>query len=70
MTNQTQNNTELNISLTVTEINFILALMSKAPYEQVEGLITKIRVQGQAGFAALQQAQALAGNQEEPPTEE
>jgi len=61
---------ELNLVLTVKEINFVLAALAKAPYEQVEGLVNKIRMQGQAGFAAIQQAQALAAQNEATETTE
>lgn len=61
---------ELNLNLYVAEINFVLASLAKAPFDQVEGLINKIRAQGQAGYAAYQQAQVLAAQTETSTGEE
>jgi hypothetical protein len=35
----------VNIELTVNEVNMVLVALSKAPYEQVADLITKVRGQ-------------------------
>jgi len=56
---------ELNLNLTLAEIKFVVAALGKAPLEQVEGLVNKIRLQAQAGIAAAQQAQELAAKTEE-----
>ena len=54
----------LNLNLHLAEVNFILAVLAKAHFEQVEGLIAKIRQQGQAGIAAHQQAESLKAQTE------
>lgn len=44
---------ELNLKLHVAEINFLLSVLGKVPYEQVEGLISKIRLQAHIEIAAI-----------------
>lgn len=60
---------ELNLNLKLAEINFVLAALSKAPYEQVEGLISKIRQQAQAGIDAIQHAQEMTAPKDTQPQE-
>lgn len=55
---------ELNLRLNVAEINFIVTALRKLPMEHTEGLVNKIRVQSNAGYAAYQQAQALTAKTE------
>ena len=38
-------NKEINLTLTVAEINVVLGALGKGPYEAVESVITKIREQ-------------------------
>jgi len=42
---------ELNITLTVADVNAILASLGKHPFEDIFALITKIREQGEAQLA-------------------
>jgi len=35
----------IDLNLTVAEVNSIMAMLGRQPYEQVEGLIAKIRAQ-------------------------
>jgi hypothetical protein len=65
------------LQLPVSEVNFVLGLVGKQPYDQVAGLIDKIR--GQAApqlvaFAQQQQEQAAAATpaagQQQPGAEE
>ena len=42
----------VNIELTVTEVNNVLAALSKFPFEQVADLITKVRSQAIAQLPA------------------
>lgn len=35
----------IDLNLTVAEVNSIMAMLGRQPYEQVEGLIAKIRTQ-------------------------
>jgi hypothetical protein len=35
----------IDLNLTVAEVNAIMAMLGRQPYEQVEGLIAKIRAQ-------------------------
>jgi hypothetical protein len=37
--------TDIDLTLTVAEVNSIMAMLGRQPYEQVEGLIAKIRAQ-------------------------
>lgn len=50
----------LNFELTLDEANLVLAALGKAPFEQVAGLITKMREQAQPQLAELQAEQAQA----------
>lgn len=52
--------TMLNFELTLDEANLVLAALGKAPFEQVAGLITKMREQAQPQLAELQAEQAQA----------
>lgn len=53
--NETQ--LELTLILSVAEINYLLAALSKQPYDEVCGLITKVKVQGDAQLKELAEAQ-------------
>ena len=46
----------LKFGLSIEEANLILVSLSKAPYEQVAGLITKLREQAQPQVAAAEAA--------------
>ena len=67
----------IQLNLPVTDINFILGLVGKQPYEQVVGLIDNIRSQAapqlvahaQAAQAASQQQAAPAGETPDAPAE-
>ena len=50
----------LQFQLPVTEVNFILGLIGKQPYDQVAGLIDKIRVQAAPQLVAFAQQQEQA----------
>ena len=58
----------IQLNLSVTDINFILGLMGKQPYEQVVGLIDNIRCQAApqlvAHAQALQAAQVTSSQQQ------
>lgn len=48
--------TNLTLELTVDEINMVLRVLGKHPFEEVVGLIRKIKDQGDTQIAALQSA--------------
>ena len=50
----------LQLQLPVTEVNFILGLVGKQPYDQVAGLIDKIRAQAAPQLVAFAQQQEQA----------
>lgn len=50
----------LKFELTLDEANLVLAALGKAPFEQVAGLITKMRDQAQPQLAGLEQTQVDA----------
>ena len=50
----------LNFELTLDEANLVLAALGKAPFDQVAGLIGKMREQAQPQLAELEQAQAVS----------
>jgi hypothetical protein len=52
--------TMLNFELTLDEANLVLAALGKAPFDQVAGLIGKMREQAQPQLAELEQAQAVS----------
>lgn len=43
---------QINISLTVVEVNLVLAALSQRPWAEVSGLMEKIKAQGEAQLAA------------------
>lgn len=49
---------ELNLSLSVAEINVILRSLGKHPFEEIAALIQKIKQQGEVQLAEMQQGQA------------
>lgn len=51
--------------LTLEEANLVLAALGKAPFEQVAGLITKIKEQAMPQLAEVEAAQAKAAAAEE-----
>ena len=48
---------ELNLSLSVAEINVILRSLGKHPFEEIAALIQKIKQQGEVQLAEMQQDQ-------------
>jgi hypothetical protein len=50
----------LKFELTLDEANLILGALGKAPFEQVAGLISKLREQAQVQLPALEAAQREA----------
>lgn len=50
MTDDEINAVSLVLNLTVEEVNYILAVLSRQPYEQVYTLIPKIKSQGESSF--------------------
>ena len=50
----------LQFQLPVTEVNFILGLVGRQPYDQVAGLIDKIRAQAAPQLVAFAQQQEQA----------
>jgi len=53
-TPQNDPNYEVFLRLTFNEISFVLAALGKAPFEQVEGLVGKVRTQTQAALYAAE----------------
>ena len=49
---------ELNLSLSIAEINVILRSLGKHPFEEIAALIQKIKQQGEVQLAEMQQGQA------------
>lgn len=49
-----ENTTELNLTLTITEINKILAILGKYPFDEIASLVTKIHSQGETQIKELQ----------------
>lgn len=50
-------NEMLQLELTVAEINVILKSLGKHPFDEIAALIAKIKAQGEAQLAEMQQAQ-------------
>ena len=48
---------ELNLSLSIAEINVILRALGKHPFEEIAALIQKIKQQGEVQLAEMQQRQ-------------
>ena len=48
---------ELNLSLSIAEINVILRSLGKHPFEEIAALIQKIKQQGEVQLAEMQQGQ-------------
>lgn len=48
---------ELNLSLSIAEINVILRSLGKHPFEEIAALIQKIKQQGEVQLAEMQQNQ-------------
>lgn len=46
---------ELNLSLSIAEINVILRSLGKHPFEEIAALIQKIKQQGEVQLAEMQQ---------------
>jgi hypothetical protein len=51
---------QLNISLTVAEVNVILRSLGKHPFEEIALLITKIKTQGESQIKASTEADTTA----------
>lgn len=49
---------ELNLSLSIAEINVILRSLGKHPFEEIAALIQKIKQQGEVQLAEMQQRQS------------
>lgn len=56
----------LKFELTLDEANLVLAALAKAPFEQVAGLIGKLREQAQPQLPALEAAAAAAAQADAP----
>ena len=48
-----ENTTELNIVLTITDVNKLLAILGKYPFDEINTLIVKILEQGKAQIKEL-----------------
>ena len=57
----------IQLNLPVTDINFILGLVGKQPYEQVVGLIDNVRAQAAPQLVAHAQAVQAAAQQQAAP---
>lgn len=57
-------NVNITLELTLQETNMILDTLGKHPFESVVQLIGKIRLQGEAQIAALQEAEAVEVSEE------
>jgi hypothetical protein len=55
---------DINLSLTLDEVNGIMTALSQMPFGQVEAIVNKIRQQ------AIPQAQAIQAANQEVPTED
>ena len=51
------NSQVVNLSLTVAEVNAVLTMLAKAPFEQVFGLITKVKEQAEGQLQPASEAQ-------------
>jgi hypothetical protein len=60
----------LKFELTLDEANLVLAALGKAPFEQVAGLIGKMREQAQPQLPALEAAQRAAQEAAQTPAAE
>jgi hypothetical protein len=60
-------NYEAFIRLTFNEINLVLAALGRAPHDQVEGTVNKIRIQAQAALHAAQHQAAAADTTDATP---
>ena len=54
MANEQEDTTEIDLKLTVTEVNTILASLGKHPFEEISNLINKIIAQGRSQLAETQ----------------
>jgi len=55
---------QLNISLTVAEVNVILRSLGKHPFDEIALLLTKIKTQGEAQIKAATEAAASTAKAE------
>jgi len=55
---------EINLQLSLEEVNGILQALGNLPYAQVQPLVDKIRAQATPQFEAAQAAAAAAGTEE------
>lgn len=51
---------QIDLKLTVAEVNVILRSLGKHPFEEIAALIQKIKAQGEAQLAEMQAAEAPA----------
>jgi len=56
---------DLNFTLTVDEVNMVLRVLGKHPFEDVVLLINKIKQQGEPQVAAMQEADAKKAESQE-----
>ncbi len=52
----TENDAQLNLTLSLTELNQIISILVKEPYKEVASLISKISVQGEAQMVAKEES--------------
>ena len=60
---------DLNFTLTVDEVNMVLRVLGKHPFEDVVLLINKIKQQGEPQVAAMNEADAKAAESQQEVTE-
>ena len=58
-------NPEIEITLSLSEINVILAVLGKHPFDEISQLIGKIRSQGESAIQLLQAESAEEATEEE-----
>lgn len=61
---------QVNISLTVEQVNFVLSCVAKTPYEVSAGLISQIMAQAQPQIAAMPAPEETPAEGEEISSEE
>lgn len=54
------NKFELNVKLTVTEVNYILIVLGKQPFDEVYTLISKLKVQGDSQLKDLVESASIS----------
>lgn len=56
------------LNLTLDEVNYVLSVIQKRPFEEVSSLVTKVRIQAQTQFQAGQARLEKAKETEVPDT--